>query len=108
MLRLINPISIAELRHLFRPFCEKHQIRHLEVFGSAARGQSTAGSDLDLLVTLDDSKPVSTAALLDMAGEAEEIAGAPVDFVLRRSVENSSNRFAREGILSSAVCVYGS
>ena len=108
MLRLINPISVAELRYLFRPFCEKHHIRRLEVFGSAARGQSTAGSDVDLLVTLDDSKPVSTADLLDMAGEAEEIAGAPVDFVLRRSVENSSNRFAREEILSSAVCVYES
>ena len=108
MLRLINPISIAELRHMFRPFCEKHHIRRLEVFGSAARGQTTVGSDVDLLVTLDDSKPVLTADLLDMAGEAEEIAGAPVDFVLRRSVEKSSNRFARQEILSSAVCVYGS
>ena len=100
--------SVAELRRVFRPFCEKYRIRRLEVFGSTARGQATPGSDLDLLVTLDDSMSVSTGDLLEMAGEAEELAGAPVDFVLRTSVEKSPNRFAREEIFSSAVCVYGS
>ena len=108
MLRRTNQLSLAELRRLFRPFCEKHRIRRLEVFGSTARGQAAADSDVDLLVTLDDSKAVSTAELLEMAGEAEELAGAPVDFVLRHSLDNSPNRFAREQILSSAVCVYGS
>jgi predicted nucleotidyltransferase len=63
---------------------------------------------VDLLVTLDDSVPVSAAALLEMAGEAEELLGAPVDFVLRSSLEKSPNRFARDHILSTAVCVYGS
>lgn len=108
MLRRSNTLSLAELRRLFRPFCEKHRIRRLEVFGSTARGQAAPGSDVDLLVTLDDSKSVSTGDLLEMAGEAEELAGAPVDFVLRTSVEKSPNRFAREEIFSSAVCVYGS
>ena len=101
-------ISIAELQRLFRPFCEKHHIRRLEVFGSAARGQAATGSDVDLLVTLDDSRPVKTTDLLEMAGEAEELAGAPVDFVLRRSVERSPNPFAREHILASAITIYAS
>ena len=97
-----------ELRRRFRPFCEKHHIRRLEVFGSAARGQAGPHSDVDLLVTLDESVPFSAAALLEMAGEAEELVGAPVDFVLRSSLEKSPNRFARDHILSTAVCVYGS
>ena len=97
-----------ELRRRFRPFCEKHHIRRLEVFGSAARGQAGPRSDVDLLVTLDESVPVSVPALLEMAGEAEEVVGAPVDFVLRSSLEKSPNRFARDHILSTAVCVYGS
>ena len=97
-----------ELKERLRPFCQKHHIRRLEVFGSAARGEIGPYSDVDLLVTLDDSVPVSTAALLDMAGEAEELVGAPVDFVLRPSLEKSPNRFAREHILSTAVCIYGS
>jgi predicted nucleotidyltransferase len=97
-----------ELRGRLRPFRQKHHIRRLEVFGSAARGQACAGSDVDLLVTLDESVRVSAAALLEMAGEAEELVGAPVDFVLRSSLEKSPNRFARDHILSTAVCVYGS
>jgi predicted nucleotidyltransferase len=62
---------------------------------------------VDLLVTLDESSLVSVAELLEMAGEAEEVVGRPVDFVLRPSLEKSPNRAAREHILSTAVCVYG-
>jgi predicted nucleotidyltransferase len=101
-------LSLAELGTRLRPFCEKHRIRRLEIFGSAARGQATLGSDVDLLATLDESASVSTAELLEMAGEAEELVGRPVDFVVRSSLEKSPNRFAREQILSTAVLVYGS
>ena len=100
-------LSSDELRGRLRPFCEKHHILRLEVFGSAARGQMTLDSDVDLLVTFDDSVPVSTADLLEMAGEAEELVGRPVDFVLRPSLEKAPNRFAREHILATAVCLYG-
>jgi uncharacterized protein len=101
-------LSLALLRARLAPFCEKHHIRRLEVFGSAARGEATDRSDLDLLATLDESVPVSTGELLEIAGEAEEIVGRPVDFVLRSNLEKSPNRFAREHILSTAVALYGS
>lgn len=100
--------SLPELRGRLHPFCVKHRIRRLEVFGSAARGQAGPRSDVDLLVTFDEATLVTTAELLEMAGEAEEVVGAPVDFVLRRSLETSPNRLAREHILRTAVCVYGS
>jgi predicted nucleotidyltransferase len=77
----------------------------MEVFGSAARGGASAESDVDLLVAFDTIP--ETSALIEMAGEAEELLGNPVDFVLRASVEKSQNRFAREDILASAVCLYG-
>jgi len=99
--------SSDDLRKRLRPFCEKHHIRRLELFGSAASGQTSPSSDVDLLVTLDESASVSTAELLEMAGEAEELIGRPVDFVLRHSLEKSPNRFAREHILATAVCLYG-
>jgi predicted nucleotidyltransferase len=102
------PISLTELRERFKPFCQRHRVRRLEVFGSVARGQAAPVRDLDLLVTLEQPESVSTGELLEMAGEAEEIAGLPVDFVLRDAIERSPNRFARARILSSAVCIYGS
>jgi len=108
MLRSRQALSADDLRQRLRAFCERRHIRRLEVFGSVARGETASGSDVDLLVTLDESTPVSTGELLEMAGEAEELVGRPVDFVLRRSLEQSPNRFAREHILSTTVCVYGS
>ena len=97
-----------DLRERLTPFCQKHHIRRLELFGSAARGEAGPGSDVDLLVTFEESVPISTGDLLEMAGEAEELVGRPVDFVLRPCLETSSNRFAREHILATAVCLYGS
>ena len=100
-------VTPDELRRRLHPFCERHHIRRLEVFGSAARGQAKPNSDVDVLVTFDDSVGVSTAELLEMAGEAEELVGRPVDFVLRPSIEKFPNRFAREHILATAVRLYG-
>lgn len=107
MLNESPPLSSDELRRRLLPFCEKHPIRRLEVFGSVASGTATPGSDIDLLVTLNESATVSTGELLEMAGEAEELIGRPVDFVLRSSLEKSANRYAREHILATAVCLYG-
>ena len=95
-------LSLAELKARLRRFCEKHRIQRLDVFGSAARGEAGPGSDVDLLVTLNESSHVSTGELLEMAGEAEELLGAPVDFALRPSLERSRNHFAREHILYTA------
>jgi uncharacterized protein len=103
-----SELSLADLRTRLRPLCEKYRIRRLDVFGSAARGQATAARDVDLMATLDEAVPITTAELLEMAGEAEELIGRPVDFLLRSSLEKSPNRIAREQILSTAVCLYGS
>lgn len=107
MLNAPPALSPDELRKRLGPFCEKHHIRRLELFGSVASGRASPGSDVDLLVTFAESASVSTADLLEMAGEAEELVGRPVDFVLRHSLEKSPNRFAREHILATAVSLYG-
>ena len=107
MKSLAPTLSPDGLRSALRAFCERHPIRRLDVFGSAARGQAGPRSDVDLLVTLDDSVPVSTLEILEMAGEVEELVGVPVDFVLREALDRAPIGFAREHILATAVQVYG-
>jgi len=54
-------------------------VRNIRVFGSAARGDETPGSDIDLLVDLDEG-----VDLLDLVGaeqDAERIVGTAVDLV---------------------------
>jgi len=63
-------VSLAELKVRLRRFCEKHRIQRLDVFGSAARGEAGPGSDVDLLVTLGESSPVSAVVRrIEIIGE---------------------------------------
>lgn len=58
---------------------ERHRATRPRVFGSAARGDDAAGSDVDLLVSFDDE-----ATLLDlvrMSDELESLLGVHVDVV---------------------------
>jgi uncharacterized protein len=70
----------SKLRHRRRRLldaAESHGVSHVRVFGSLARGEAKAASDIDLLV---DLKPGRT--LLDLAAfrrEASEILDLPVD-----------------------------
>lgn len=76
---------------------ERHGIGHLRAFGSLARAEATADSDVDLLV---DLKPGRT--LLDLAAfrrEAGEILGLPVDVA---TVDMLKDRI-RDEVLSEAL-----
>jgi predicted nucleotidyltransferase len=57
----------------------RHGIRNVRVFGSVARGQATAASDVDFLVELEHDR-----SLLDLAGllvDLEDLLGRRVDVV---------------------------
>lgn len=76
---LLSPQATA-LRHqrrLLLDAAERHGVSHLRAFGSVARGEAKADSDVDLLVNL---KPGRT--LVDLAAfrrEAADILDFPVD-----------------------------
>jgi predicted nucleotidyltransferase/DNA-binding XRE family transcriptional regulator len=75
----LGPVAERVRRHRRAIFtaARKRGISKVRVFGSLARGESEAGSDLDLLV---DLKPGRT--LLDVAGfrrEVSELLDLPVD-----------------------------
>jgi len=59
--------------------CSKRGATNVRVFGSVARGQDTAASDIDLLVDLDDS--VGLVALAGLRRELRALLDAEVDVV---------------------------
>jgi uncharacterized protein len=76
---------------------ERHGVGRLRAFGSLARGEATADSDIDLLV---DLKPGHT--LLDLAAfrrEAGEILGLPVDVATADMLKDR----IRDEVLSEAL-----
>ena len=87
-------------------FCEKWQIRKLELFGSVLRDDFRPDSDVDVLATFDSNASLSLFDLVDAEFELQEIFRRPVDLLDRSSVERSENWIRRRRILESARKIY--
>lgn len=75
---------------------EKYGARNIRVFGSVARGDNHAASDVDLLVDMDQGR-----TLFDLAGfvaDVQDLLGVRVDVVTLGGL-----RYLRDQILSEAV-----
>jgi uncharacterized protein len=76
---LMNLSQIRQFAPQLAKIAQKHGIAHIYVFGSVARGEQTATSDVDFLVEMQPG-----AALFGVAGfsyESEKLLGVPVDVI---------------------------
>jgi predicted nucleotidyltransferase len=64
---------VADLRRALRT---EHGVRLAVLYGSLARGDEDAGSDIDLLISLADDRP---SAGLELAIRLQPVTGRPVD-----------------------------
>ena len=73
----------------------KHGARNVRIFGSVARGEVDAASDLDVLIELD-------LGLLDMGGlliDLQSLLGRPVDVISEKGLRPSiRTRVLREAV----------
>ena len=87
-----TPLDVPQRR--LAVICRRHHVRHLGVFGSAARGEAGAASDVDLLV---EFKPGASISLFDMARMRDELSqlfGRKVDLATAAVLENPYRRRA--------------
>lgn len=84
-----------------RDVCERYGVVLLEVFGSAARGETSADSDIDLLYTLAPGARLGWA-IEDLAEELAEVLGRKVDLVSRRALHTR----LRDDVLAEARPLY--
>ncbi len=90
------PLSLIET------FCQKHQVRRLSLFGSAARGDFGPESDVDVLVEFQAGARVGFLQLSRMQRELTEIFQRPVDLVPRAGLKPA----IREQILKEEIVLY--
>jgi predicted nucleotidyltransferase len=94
-------VGIAELvsgrREEIIQVAAAHGARNVRVFGSVARGDADAASDVDFLVDLEPGR-----SLLDLGGllaDLETLLGRPVDVVTERGLrERIRERVLREAV----------
>ena len=90
---------LKEKREDVLEVAKKHGVTSLRVFGSVARGEESADSDIDLLVTTGPSvSPWFPAGLIL---ELEELLGRHIDIV----TETGLNPLLRDEVLSEAVAL---
>lgn len=76
--------------------CRRHGVQRLAVFGSAARGEMNADSDLDLLVEFMPDKSPTLAVLTRLKDEFESLFGRRVDLATPAILNNPHRRKAIE------------
>jgi predicted nucleotidyltransferase len=94
---MVSLSNIQSRRETILRIAAQHGASNVRVFGSVARGEAGAGSDLDLLVTLDADR-----SLLDhvaLAQDLEDLLGCRVDVVNERAL----HRLISQRVLAEAV-----
>jgi predicted nucleotidyltransferase len=96
-----TPISAEQVLRLLRShqseWRQRYRLQRIGLFGSAARNEATASSDVDVWVELDPLTPFATVHLKQ---ELEALLQRPVDLVRLRERMNPALRQAilREGV----------
>ena len=103
------PYTIDEIRRRVAPVAKKYHLAAVYLFGSYARGEATAESDVDLLVDLTGSG-VRGIVFGGLYNDLAEALGVGVDLVTVASLEQpssfQSDRCFRENIERERMTIY--
>ena len=80
-------IDFESLATPIAAICLRYGVQRLEVFGSSARGEARADSDVDFLVEFEPGREVGFLTLGGLARELSAICGRQVDLVPRRGLK---------------------
>lgn len=92
--------KLLQIQKRLLPIFRQYGVIRADVFGSVARGEAKAGSDLDLIVTL--KKPIGIFMLNELNDKLETSLRTKVDLLTHQSI----NRHLRPYIINSMVRIY--
>ncbi|MBL8211741.1 MAG: nucleotidyltransferase family protein [Bryobacterales bacterium] len=82
--------------------CQRYGVTELSLFGSAARGQMTPDSDIDLMVEFDPAARIGIFKFESLVEDLEALVGRKVDLVTKRGLKP----WLRPTVLSEARVIY--
>ena len=87
----------SQQRQAIDEFCRRWHVAELWMFGSAARGEMTPSSDVDLMIRFKAGSEISTWDWPAMTDQLESIFGSRVDLLTQAVLDNP---FRRQSILA--------
>jgi len=96
-------MRIEDITRLAVPACRDFDVKRLDVFGSAARGSTSASSDVDLLVEFRNPQEHPAKRFFGLLHRLEDLLGCEVDML---TVGGLRNPYFRRRVLSERVPVY--
>jgi len=99
-----NPNMDAQLRNAISSYFATQPVQKAWLFGSYARGEETADSDVDILVVFDKDgdKSISLLKHIKIALDLEDILGKKVDLI----TEGTLMPFAQETAEKDKILIY--
>jgi len=98
---IYRPLEKDEIYDKALPIFMKYKIKKAALFGSSARGEMRRGSDIDLIVELDDTQ--SGLVFVEIKRKLENKLNRKVDLISYNSLAYSD---LKESILEDAKVIY--
>ncbi|MGI4873493.1 MAG: nucleotidyltransferase family protein [Janthinobacterium lividum] len=95
-----KPLPLEYIRQVVAEYFADKPVRRVEVFGSYARGEATAESDLDLLLSREPESKLTLFDLVDYQDELGSRLGLSID------IGTALSPFARPHIEPDLITIY--
>jgi predicted nucleotidyltransferase len=97
-------MTLEEIRQVAVPACRAFKVKRLDLFGSLARGEETAESDVDLLVEFEEPDLHPSKRFFGLLHHLEDTLGCEVDLL---TVNSLRNPYLRRRVLKERRNIYG-
>ncbi len=97
-------MTFEEIKKVAMPACREFKVKRLDLFGSLARGEATAESDVDLLVEFEEPDLQPSKRFFGLLHDLEDALGCEVDLLTLGGLKNP---YFRRSVLKRRVSVYG-
>ena len=98
----MNSEVVQNMIPAIRQYFQEKPVKRVFLFGSYSRGEEDDKSDIDLLVTYDDSNNLSLLTICRMINELSDKLGHPVDMV----EEGRLKPFAVSSVEKDKILIY--
>lgn len=98
----MNSEVVKNMIPVIRQYFQEKPVKRVFLFGSYSRGEEDDKSDIDLLVTYDDSNNISLLIICRMINELSDKLGHPVDIV----EEGRLKPFAVSSVEKDKILIY--